>query len=121
MTQPPYQHDPYQQNPYRSGGYPYGGQPHPPAPFVRPPMSGFAVTSLVLGVLALLFCWIPFVGVVAWPLLLVGGGLGVAALGPTRQGRSDGHGLAIAGVACSGVALLVCLAYTALFFAAAAA
>ncbi len=134
MTQPPYQHDPYQQDPYQqdpyqSGGYGQGGydyngyqpvpyqQPYPYAPVARPPMSGFAITSLVLGILALLFCWIPFVGVIAWPLLLVGGGLGIVALGPTRRGEADGHGLAIAGVVCSGVALLVCLVYLFLAFA----
>ncbi|MGI5127485.1 DUF4190 domain-containing protein [Pseudonocardia sp. CA-107938] len=111
MTQPPYQHDPYQQDPY-GYAYPY-----------RPPTSGAAVTSLVLGILALLFCWIPFIGVIAWPLLLVGGGLGLGALGPTRRGEADGYGLAVAGVVCSGVALVVCLAYLVpfLLFTAAAA
>ena len=121
MTQPPYPPDPYQ-DPHRSGyGYsgqqPYEQQPMPGAygpPYVpvgRPPMSGSAVASLVLGILAVLFCWILFIGVIAWPLLIIGGVLGIAAFGRTRTGEADGHGLAVAGVVCCGVALAVCLFY----------
>jgi hypothetical protein len=100
MMQP---YEPWEQPPY----------PYPPAP---PPASGMAITSLVLGVLAVMFCWIPFVGVVAWPMCLAGGGFGIAALGPTRRGDVTGHGLAIAGLVCSAVALVVCLLYLAFFF-----
>ena len=35
---------------------------------VQPQSSGMAVASLVLGILSILFVWIPIVGLVAWVL-----------------------------------------------------
>jgi hypothetical protein len=105
----PYESDPYWQENPQPYGYPY-----PPAPH---PMSGTAITSLVLGILAVMFCWIPVVGLVAWPLCLLGGGFGVAAMGPTGRGVADGRGLAVAGLVCSAVALAVCVLYLVAFVA----
>jgi len=108
----PYEPDPYWQQtpqPYDQYGYPY-----PAAP---PPMSGMAIASLVLGILAVMFCWIPVLGLIAWPLCLLGGGFGVAAIGPTGRGVAGGHGLAVAGLVCSAVALVVCVLYLVAFVA----
>ena len=71
-----------------------------PAATVPPKTSGLAVTSLVLGILGLFSC-----GVTA----LVGLVLGIWALVRIKnsQGRLSGSGLAIAGIAVSGVFLLL--------------
>ena len=82
-----------------------------------PPMSGMAITSLVMGVLAVMLCWIPVIGVVAWPLCLLGGGFGIAAMGPTGRGVAGGHSLAVSGLICSAVALVVCVLYLVAFVA----
>ena len=56
--------------------------------------TGFAVTSLVLGILALVFSFIPVVNVVTFPLAAVALPLGGIAMTKKYQG----HGMAIAGV-----------------------
>ena len=71
------------------------------------PSNSLAVTSLVLGVLALLFCWIPLIGFIA----IVAGGLG-ALLGiisfAVAAGRGGhGMGFAVGGVCLSVVAVIV--------------
>lgn len=71
---------------------------------------------MVLGIVALVMSFVPFVGVVAWPLLVLGlifGGVGVAK---ALDGAAP-RGKAIAGLACSGVALVVCLGWVAFFAA----
>lgn len=92
---------PYEQQPY------YGQ--------AAPPASGLAVASLVLGITGLLFSWIPLIGIVAWPLVIVGLVLGFIALPTINRGERSGYGLAIAGMITAGVGLLICLAYL-LFF-----
>lgn len=78
-----------------------------------PSRNGFAVTSLVLGLLGLVASFIPLVGVVAWPLVVLGlvlGGVGIA-----RAKRSGGKGLAVTGVALSAAGLVVCVLWVAVF------
>lgn len=75
------------------------------------PRNAFGVTSLVLGVLAVLLSWIPLVGVVGWPLSILGlvfGGLGLNA---ARRGHGR-KGLTVAGVVLSLVGLLICILWT---------
>jgi hypothetical protein len=89
---------------------------YPPAPL--PPQNGFGTAGFVLGLLGLLFSFIPLIGIIAWPLVLLGlvfAGLGLAR---ARKGRATNKGLAIAGLVCSGVGLLVCIMYAAAFSAA---
>jgi hypothetical protein len=91
--------------------------PQSPAPppaqtinFQAPPIApsnGFAVASMVLGIIALLFFWMPFLG---WLPVVLGLVLGIVALN-----RPFGRGMAIAGIACSGVALAVKLIFLFLF------
>ncbi len=71
----------------------------------RPPQSnGLAVASLVLGILSILFAWIPIIGLIAWILAPLGLVFGLVALG-----KPVGKGMAIAGSICSGIGLLICL------------
>ncbi len=71
------------------------------------PSNGLAVASMVLGIIALLFFWMPFLG---WLPVVLGLVLGIVALN-----RPFGRGMAIAGIACSGVALAVKLILLFLF------
>ncbi|WP_409059472.1 DUF4190 domain-containing protein [Streptomyces sp. SYP-A7185] len=113
--QQPYGQAPYGQAPYGQAPYgqsPYGppaqapdpgGQPQVPyqrwpggyTPYSRPPVNGFAIASLVLGIL----CFLPAVGLV----------LGLVALAQIAKKGERGKGLAIAGSILSavGVVLLV--------------
>ena len=78
--------------------------------------NGMAVASLVLGILSILFVWIPFIGLVSWILAPIGLVLGLVALG-----KPFGRGMAIAGSICSGIGLLGCIGWLVLIGAAAAA
>ena len=84
--------------------------------YVQPQSNGLAVASLVLGILSIVFVWIPFVGLISWILAPVGLVLGLVALS-----KPFGRGMAIAGTVCSGVGLLGCIGWVVLIGAAAAA
>ncbi len=75
-----------------------------------PGAAGFA-----LGLLGLVFTSIPAVGVVAWPLVVVGLGLGLLGLVRVARGQAGNKGLAVAGVVLSALGLVVCVAWAALF------
>lgn len=70
----------------------------------QPQGNGLAVASLVLGILSILFAWIPIIGMIAWILAPLGLVLGLVGLG-----KPAGRGMAIAGSVCSGIGLLICL------------
>ena len=84
--------------------------------YVQVQSNGMAVASLVLGILSILFVWIPFIGLVSWILAPVGLVLGLVALN-----KPAGKGMAIAGSICSGIGLLGCIGWVVLIGAAAAA
>ena len=68
-----------------------------------PPSNGLAVASMVLGIIAIFTFWIPFLG---WVPVALGLILGLIALS-----RPYGRGMAITGVICSALALIVKLAF----------
>ena len=70
---------------------------------VAPPSNGMAVASMVLGIIAVFTFWIPFLG---WVPVVLGLVLGIVALS-----KPYGRGMAITGIACSGLALLVKLIF----------
>ena len=75
--------------------------------------NGLAVASLVLGIVGLLLALVPVIGFISWILAPVGLILGFIAMG-----KPTGKGLAIGGLVTSGLALLVCIAWVAVFGAA---
>lgn len=87
------------------------------APAVAP-RNGFGVTALVLGILGLLFSFIPFIGVIAWPLVLLGLLFGVLGVVRASRGRADNRGVAIAGTVLSAIGLVICVLYASVFAAA---
>jgi hypothetical protein len=72
--------------------------------------NGLAVASLVLGILSILLAIIPIVGFIAWIMAPVGLILGIIGLG-----KPTGKGMAIAGVVCSAIGLLICIGWVILF------
>ncbi len=89
---------------------------YPPPP--PPPQNGFGTAAFVLGLLGLLFSFIPIIGVIAWPLVLLAlvfAGLGLSRV---RAGRATNKGLTIAGLVCAVIGLLICILYAAAFSAA---
>ena len=91
--------------------------PQSPAPSVPPVQyrNGFGTTGFVLGLLAAVFAWIPFVGVIGWPLAILG--LVFSALGLYRvmKGRANNKGLTIAGLVLSLLGLVFCIVYAVSF------
>jgi hypothetical protein len=94
--------------------YPAGPAYYPP----RPPQNGFGTAAFVLGLLGLLFSFIPIIGVIAWPLVLLALVFAAIGLSRVRAGRANNKGLTIAGLVCAGLGLVMCLVYAAAFSAA---
>jgi hypothetical protein len=95
----------------------YGSPWGAPQPYGGPPASttpGLAIASLVLGVGALLFSLIPFVGFASLPFAIAGIVLGVIGLSRAKKG-DGGRGLSIAGLSTSVIAILVSALYLVLF------
>ena len=76
----------------------YGGAP------AAAPSNGLGVAALVLGIVALLFCWVPFLGGL---VALIGLILGFIARGKVRRGQATNGGMALIGIILSVLALIV--------------
>ena len=72
--------------------------------YAPPPSNGLAIASLVVGIVALLLAFIPFVGMLSWILAPAG-----LIMGLMSMNKPTGRGLAIGGVVTSGIALLLCI------------
>ena len=74
--------------------------------------SGLGIAALVLGILACLTCWIPFVGMLSIPLSVLGilfGGIGFLV---SLVGRRSGVGMPIAGLIVCVVAVVIAVVST---------
>lgn len=74
--------------------------------------NGFGTTALVLGITGVVFSFIPVIGMIAWPLTIVGLIFGVLGILRAGKGEADNRGMAITGTALSGVGLAICLLWT---------
>ncbi len=68
--------------------------------------SGLGIAALVLGILGVLVAWVPFCGIVAIPVAVIGLILGIVGIILARSSQT-GMGLPIAGTVLSGVAILL--------------
>lgn len=75
--------------------------------------SSLGIVSLVLGIVAFLFCWIPLVGILSVPLSALGLLLGAIGLLVALFRRGSGIGFPIGGTAVCGLALAIGIAQTA--------
>lgn len=88
-------------------GAPGGGPGAPVPPGAPGGGKGFAITALVLAVVALVLSWVPFVNNLAAVLAVVGVVFGVVAIvGAVRRGR-PGKAMAISAIAVAVVAFVV--------------
>ncbi|GAA1019366.1 MULTISPECIES: DUF4190 domain-containing protein [Amycolatopsis] len=92
--------------------------PPPPAPQAAPPAhqlppkNGLGTAGFVLGLVGLIFSFIPVIGLIAWPLVILG--IIFSALGfvRTRSGKATNKGLSIAGLVLSVIGLAMCIVWT---------
>lgn len=80
-------------------------------PVAKKSTSGLAVAGLVLGLIALLSCWIPLFNVVTTPLAILGlvfGIIGIVATAPAKP--KGGRGIAVAGTVLCAISLVVFMA-----------
>lgn len=114
-SQPPTGHHQNQQIPQQWG---------PPPTYLQQPMyappqpkNGFGTTALVLGIVGTVFAVIPLIGVVAWPMVIVGLVLGILGILRARAGVATNKGVAISGTVLSAVGLALCILWTTAFAA----
>lgn len=100
---------------YPSPSYNYPQPQHQPPQ----PRNGMGTAGFVLGLLAALFSTIPIVGVIGWPLSILGLVFGILGIARARKGEATNKGLAIAGTVLASIGLVLCIAWTAAFGAAA--
>lgn len=75
-------------------------------------VSGFGVASLVIGIIAVLNCWIPFFNVVAVIFGVIGFALGMVGLLVSIIGGRSSVGMSVAGVTINGIAIAVSVLIT---------
>lgn len=93
-------------------------QPAPSYPPVQQetptqPRNGFGTTAFILGLIGLVLSPIPFVGVVAWPLVILGLIFASVGLYRVRKGVATNMGLSIAGLVTSILGLVICIVWVA--------
>src|SRR5437899_761744 len=79
------------------------------------PRNGLGTSGFIFGLLGAVFAFIPLVGVIAWPLVVLGLIFSVLGYTRTRSGKADNKGLCIAGAALSIFGLVVCIVWAAAF------
>ncbi|MCY3802255.1 MAG: hypothetical protein OXG46_11845 [Chloroflexi bacterium] len=72
------------------------------------------IAGMILGILAIIFVWIPIVGVIAWPLIIIGLPLSAIGFAQNRK-RGEGSGMAIAGIVMNIIALVIAILWTVFF------
>jgi Mycobacterium membrane protein len=90
--------------------------PYPPARENQPappPRNGLGTAGFVLGLVGLLFSFVPFIGVVAWPLVILGLVFSAIGFARARSGRATNLGLSVAGAVLSVVGLVICIVWVA--------
>jgi hypothetical protein len=90
---------------------------YPPVPQqpAQPPRNGLGTAGFVLGVVGLVFSPIPFIGVVAWPLVILGLIFSAVGLARVGKGVATNKGLSIAGIVASVIGLAVCIIWVVVF------
>jgi len=85
--------------------------PHAPAK----PSNGLGLTGFVIGLVGLVLSFIPLIGVVAWPLVILGIIFSAIGISKAAKGRATNKGMAITGLVVSIVGLVVCILWSAVW------
>lgn len=88
--------------------------PYPQVQQTAQAKNGIGTAGFVVGLIGLIFAPIPVIGVVAWPLVIIGLVLSIIGLARARKGAPN-KGLSTAGIVCSAVGLALCIMWTAAF------
>ncbi|WP_020667431.1 DUF4190 domain-containing protein [Amycolatopsis nigrescens] len=91
-----------QQTPYPPAPHAPQAPPTPPAP-----RNGLGTAGFVLGLVGLVFSPIPIIGVIAWPLVVLGLVFSAVGLSLVGKGKATNKGLSIAGIIVSVLGLVV--------------
>ena len=78
------------------------------------------IAGMILGILAIIFVWIPVIGLIAVPMVAVGLPLSIVGFRNARR-NNTGAGMAIAGMVTNIVAVAGILLWTLIFLAASSA
>ncbi|RZQ65940.1 DUF4190 domain-containing protein [Amycolatopsis suaedae] len=89
--------------------------PTPPSPAAAQPKNGLGTAGFVLGLVGLIFAFIPLIGVVAWPLTILGLIFGIIGTLRANRGQASNKGMAITAVVLSAIGLAICVIWTAAF------
>lgn len=73
------------------------------------PSNGLGLAGFVVGLVGLVLSFIPLIGVVAWPLVILGIVFSAVGIAKASKGRATNKGLAITGLVVSIVGLAVCV------------
>lgn len=84
----------------------------PPQQTPTKPSNGLGTAGFVIGIIGLVLSFIPLIGVVAWPLVILGIIFSAVGISKAVKGRATNKGLAIAGVVVSIIGLVVCILWT---------
>ncbi|SFO35918.1 DUF4190 domain-containing protein [Amycolatopsis rubida] len=87
--------------------------PHPAPP--APPKNGLGTAGFVLGLVGLIFSFIPIIGVVAWPLVILGIIFSALGFARARSGKATNKGLSIAGLVLSVIGLVIAIVWATAF------
>jgi len=82
------------------------------APPAAKSTNGLGVAALVLGIVAVLTCWIPFIGILGIPLAVLGCVFGLIGLLIALIGRRSGVGMPIAGLIICIVSIVIAVSMT---------
>jgi hypothetical protein len=77
-----------------------------------PPKNGLGTAGFVLGLVGLIFAFIPLIGIIAWPLTILGLIFGVVGTLRANRGQASNKGLAITAVVLSAIGLVICVIWT---------
>lgn len=89
--------------------------PSPPMPVPNQSRNGLGTAGFVLGLVGLIFAFIPIIGIIAWPLTILGLVFGIVGTLRANRGQASNKGLAITAVVLSAIGLVICVLWTAAF------
>jgi len=99
--------------PQQYGAQPYVSQPYPVAAYPMLQTSGMAVAGMVVGIVALVLFWVPFVDLVLGFLAI---GLSWGGMIQADRPGYTGKGMGIAGLVCGIIAVIPALIVMLFFF-----
>lgn len=120
MSAPEYPAPPRSRHPYHPPpqGYPTSlpqQQGYFLAPLQVQPKNGMGTTGFVLGLLAALLALVPIIGVVAWPLSILGLVFGIIGITRVSKRVATNKGLSVSGTVLAAFGLVLCIGWAAAF------